>query len=360
MTPYAWLRAAAKRKFFDIAGRAAEAPEGRRIFSDVLGRVGTVRPDLSMRDFGCPPPYDDLGRVEARSPTRHDSVIFITARFRSGSTLLWNLFRNSGTCTAYFEPLHPRFGWDPSRPVNLPSPSHRNVTDYWEEYSQIDCHRYYRTRFHESSLWMDASSWDPELRAYLQVLIDAAPKRPVLQCNRIDFRLPWVRSVFPQARIVHLFRHPRDQWISSLRGAKTFRDDSTREAFAARDGFFVDLWVEDLQHRFPFLDWRRITHPYQAFYYIWKLSFVCGRKHADHSVCFERLLEDPDSELRRLAEAVQLREYDLKAMRSLIVQPRTGLWTEYASAAWFREQEELCESVLTDYFGGTDLSSPAT
>jgi hypothetical protein len=38
----------------------------------------------------------------------------------------------------------------------------------------------------------------------------------VLQFNRIDFRLPWFRHHFPAATILHLARHPRDQWCSCL------------------------------------------------------------------------------------------------------------------------------------------------
>jgi hypothetical protein len=33
--------------------------------------------------------------------------IFITARFRSGSTLLWNMFRRLRGYRAYYEPCHP-------------------------------------------------------------------------------------------------------------------------------------------------------------------------------------------------------------------------------------------------------------
>jgi hypothetical protein len=38
----------------------------------------------------------------------------------------------------------------------------------------------------------------------------------VLQFNEIDLRLPWFRAHFPTARILHLYRHPREQWCSSL------------------------------------------------------------------------------------------------------------------------------------------------
>jgi hypothetical protein len=34
--------------------------------------------------------------------------VFVTGRFRSGSTLMWSLFRNVPGCTAFYEPLNER------------------------------------------------------------------------------------------------------------------------------------------------------------------------------------------------------------------------------------------------------------
>ncbi len=45
------------------------------------------------------PGGSDAALVADREP------VFVTARFRSGSTLLWNLFRNTPEETAYYEPL---------------------------------------------------------------------------------------------------------------------------------------------------------------------------------------------------------------------------------------------------------------
>ena len=40
------------------------------------------------------------------------SPIIITGRFRSGSTLLWNIFRDLPECTAYYEPFNERRWFD--------------------------------------------------------------------------------------------------------------------------------------------------------------------------------------------------------------------------------------------------------
>ena len=42
---------------------------------------------------------------------------------------------------------------------------------------------------------MDARATDRRLEAYIQTLIDHAVRHPVLQFNRVDFRLAWLGSV---------------------------------------------------------------------------------------------------------------------------------------------------------------------
>ena len=86
---------------------------------------------------------------------------------------------------------------------------------------------------------MDEDFWDPDLKRYVEILIERAPGRPVLQFNRIDFRLPWFRRHFPDAKIVHLYRHPRDQWCSALMDVKCFPRHGRVEDFAAHDKFYL-------------------------------------------------------------------------------------------------------------------------
>ena len=149
--------------------------------------------------------------------------IFITARFRSGSTLLWNLFRRTPGITAYYEPLHPTLKLPPGERVPALDPTHDDVDDYWTEYVHIDgLSRAHAGSWHRQDLYLDELHWKPRLGAYLRLLIQAAPARPVLQFNRVDFRLAWLRHQFPQAHLLHLFRHPRDQWLSALRDPAAF------------------------------------------------------------------------------------------------------------------------------------------
>ncbi len=58
-------------------------------------------PDLDdLKGTLPPPPYADLPVPSRSSTNLRADPVFITARFRSGSTLLWNLFRNVPGVTA--------------------------------------------------------------------------------------------------------------------------------------------------------------------------------------------------------------------------------------------------------------------
>jgi hypothetical protein len=200
---------------------------------------------------------------------------------------------------------------------------------------------------------MSAQAWDPNLRAYVQGLIDAAPARAVLQFNRVDFRLPWLRRNFPDARIIHLYRHPRDQWCSSLVTPQRVPRDISVVDFEAYDQFYLLGWAKDLAYQFPFLDPRDAEHPYDLFYLIWKLSYVFGRRYAHESFCFERLCERPAVELRRLMSAASVDTYDLEALKSIVVGQKSK-WQRYADQDWFAAREARCEAVLARFLNQAD------
>ena len=71
---------------------------------------------------------------------KNDSVgapIFITARFRSGSTLLWNIFRQIDGLHSYYEPLNERMWFDKTHREDHTDKSHLGVKDYWCEYDHL-------------------------------------------------------------------------------------------------------------------------------------------------------------------------------------------------------------------------------
>jgi hypothetical protein len=356
------LRGAARGGLFRFLRKVAATDDARAIQVETLRNLLHRRPALPDGLAVDAQPYPDLGRSGAASPAAlRDDVVFITARFRSGSTLLWNLFRSLPGCTSYYEPFNERRWFDPAFRGSHTDPTHRKVEDYWREFDGLtELGRYYQERWVDHDLFMDGESWDPAMKRFVEVLIHRAPGRPVLQFNRIDFRLPWFRRHFPRAKIVHLYRHPRDQWLSSLVKPADCPRDTAMKDFAARDHYYLCRWARDLRSHFPFLDEAQVGHPYRMFYFIWKLSYLFGRADAHHSLSFEELTDNPESCLTELFEALRVAGADLAAARRLIDKPKPGRWKDYADEVWFRDHEAECERVLADFFGGCDRAPVRT
>jgi Sulfotransferase family len=348
MAAFSWLgplRANLRERFFRVLDQALNGEDGKRIVADSLHGL-TVQPTLQFpSDLLNSRPYSDLPVWSPSSPRR--PPIFITGRFRSGSTLLWNIFRHLPGCTAFYEPLNERRWFDPSSRGDRIDATHRGVDDYWREYEGLGhLSQWYRENFINRSLYMDAAAWDPDLYRYIAALIEAAPERAVLQFNRVDFRLAWLRTNFPGVRLIHLYRHPRDQWCSSLVDPTRFPRTGTVAEFEAHDHFYLLSWARDLSYQFPFLDPRSAEHPYDLFYMIWRLSYLVGRRECDASVGFEALCEHPDVELPRIFEAAGIDAYDLNVLKGLIVRQPSDRWRAYADGEWFSAREERCEAVL--------------
>ena len=356
------LRGGLRRRYYDFLGRTFATDDGRRIACQAAGSLRVANPGTLLSGVDLTPPYPDLGsaRRTARPSDRSD-VVIITGRFRSGSTLLWNLFRQAGGFTAYYEPLNERRWFDPTVRGDRTDSTHRNVSDYWREYDGLEIlGQSYREDWIRRDLLMDELAWDPDLKSYVDTLIDHAVGRPALQFNRIDFRLPWFRRHYSNATFIHIYRHPRDQWCSTLMGdGKLFTKDSGIAEFPPFDRFYLGMWAQDLKYHFPFLEEARNSHPYQLFYYIWKLSYLFGVKYCHHSVQFESLIADPDREIARLFRVVDVEPIDRRALKRLVVTPDLGRWRAYADEAWFQEHEANCETVLADFLQcGRDRTGP--
>ena len=354
----AWraVRAFLRRHFLRLVDRTVQTDDGRRIVRDSVSHLITRHPRVLLRGAPTATPYPELGTARrAQRPSDRSDVVIITGRFRSGSTLLWNLFREAGGFTSYYEPLNERRWFDPAARGDKIDSTHRNVSEYSREYDGLEVlGRYYDEDWIRRDLLMDADSWAPDLKRYVDTLIERAPGRPALQFNRIDFRLPWFRRHYPNARFVHIYRHPRDQWCSTLmEDVGRVPPDATMAEFRPFDKFYLCTWAEDLKYHFPFLEERRIEHGYRLYYFIWKLSYLFGRKYCDRSVQFERLVQCPDEEIPALFRAVGVESIHLESLKRLLVIPPLGRWREYADEGWFQAQEAYCDEVIADF-----LASP--
>ena len=348
-------------EFFDVWKKACTADDGKSALAGSLGDLLSWRPSDVNTDVFSESPYNEVGRRSASQPTcERDDIIIVSARFRSGSTLLWNLFRNIPGFVSYYEPFNERRWFDPNARGERVYSTHRKVADYWAEYDGMaDLGDVFDEAWNEQELYMSEGAWNPRMKSYMEQLVERADGRPVLQFNRLDFRLPWARRTFPNAKLVHLYRHPRDQWTSNLQKIERFAPDGKMSNFAEVDGFYLLNWARDLKYHFPFLEEKTIEHPYQLHYFLWKLSYVYGRSWSDVSVGFEELTTNPERALFHLFDTCSIDESHIESLLPLIEPPPFGKWKKYAADAWFKRHEEHCEDVLASFFATQKSESRA-
>ncbi len=110
--------------------KVSRAPEVRGITSRLLRKIARLPRDLDPSVNRAVAHYPDLAPHASKGAFNRDDVVLITARYRSGSTMLWNLMRQLQGVTAYYEPVHPRLGLPPDSPRGEVDPSHLHVDDY--------------------------------------------------------------------------------------------------------------------------------------------------------------------------------------------------------------------------------------
>lgn len=273
-----------------------------------------------------------------------NAIIFFTSRFRSGSTMLWNIFRRLENVHAFYEPLHDEL----KTLIRFPGPvqaEHYFVKSYFDDYASVSqAISLHQSTFAFDRLYLESSDSHVELKNYLDALIAAVPDQTLgfFKFNRIDFRLGWIKKQYPQIPLLHLVRNPRDLWQSSL---GIFRPVVDREIDA--NYYFITTWARDLYQQFPFLASPQIEHSYQRFYYLWKLSWLAGKRTADLSVNYEDLLANPEQGVAEILKVSGIySEQNLKASIKYILSSPERSWTHDRPAAWFMELEQKCDAVL--------------
>ncbi|MFY8200600.1 MAG: sulfotransferase [Pirellula staleyi] len=348
------IRKYLRDKWFRLFLRSAFHAEGKFAIAESLRGLLTANEHVVSTINNVAAPYTELeGSFFGQRPFQKPNCVIITGRFRSGSTMLWNVFRQLDDVTAFYEPLNERRWFDASHRGDSVDRTHRGVTNYWREYEGLEeLSELYQEDWTRNQLYMDERSWEPQLKQYIERLVESSQGTAVLQFNRIDFRLAWIVKSFPGVQIVHLMRHPRDQWCSTLGCPSSFGpNDGDLADFSRCDNYYLNTWVADLRYRFPFLADESKQHPYRCFYLLWKMSYLFARRYADILLRFEDVIAQPRMVLQETFDALNLSSPNWVNVEALIKAPEIGRWKTYAANDWFRDHELHCEQVLNEYLG---------
>lgn len=226
----------------------------------------------------------------------NEGPIFLVGWFRSGTTMFWNMFRESGQYTCYYEPLHEHLRLYVDQGHYVVDPTHDGVKDYWREYQDIPRAKFrskWQPWFGRQRWVLDDAAVADDLKDYLDLLISHADRRPVLKFVRAGLRGEWLRANYPDARIIHIVRNPRAVWTSMMGrdcrgdGWDACRSDSAESWLRAVMKFSSELGIAGQ------------AHPYQQFFLLWSMMFHGLEKVANDTWWYEDAVAGGDQWVAR-------------------------------------------------------------
>lgn len=290
----------------------------------------------------------------ASKPANASGPIFITGRFRTGSTLLWQCFIKLKGFTAYYEPFNERQWFDPSKRGEAVDASHRGVDDYSSNYNGLeDLSSLFNINWNLRRLAMGRNHSDSNMVGYMKRLIDAATERPVLQFNRADFRTEFFKENFPDATLVHLTRNPRDTWLSTLRGVANEADWNLLD-FQSYCRFYLLNWYRDLVLSFPrMFRPAKKTHPYEVHYLLHRLSSLFAARDCHAFINYEDMEHDLIAAMKTLLEDIGAADTKLDPLEGLL-SPRKQQYDHGQDQGLYQEIENRVEAELQGWLRADD------
>jgi hypothetical protein len=267
-------------------------------------------------------------------------------RFRSGTSYFWHIFNQLDRFRAWYEPLHPQL---PAQIKHTaPKADHVYIQDYWTAYRALDdLSSHHRIEFGSERLYLTAQDSWPELRHYLDYLINASGDRqPVLQFNRMDFRLPWLTGFYPHAQLVYLKRDPIQLWCSQRKHIPKINRNN--ESYA--DAYELMQWCADLAPLLPFLAPQKERHGFYRFYCLYRLSVLMGTYYADVVIDLDEDVFNSDNYLSKLA-LLDFNENELETARTLKHVPESHELPD--------QEVEILTAIMTEVDGLLETSGLA-
>jgi glycosyltransferase involved in cell wall biosynthesis len=274
--------------------------------------------------------------------------IFITARYRTGSSYLYNLFSHCKHIDAFYEPLHENLiMW-------INSPHYREIEpnqEYFEKYKNLDQSIFlskYHPDFLTKNFILNSQDKYPELKSYIEFLLTNNSKPKVLQFNRLDFRLGWVKFNFPEVLIVNLRRNPRDVYCSYLKSLVKLRQKGLK-INKISNLFNLELYI-DLLDENRIIDYKQksMLNDYQKIYLLNQLSNFWADHYADVIISYENLVKNTETILEDILSKIDNESIQLPGKLISPYHSSINLWSQYQTNEWFEECETFVDSLLVN------------
>ena len=254
---------------------------------------------------------------------KEKKTIFIHSLFRTGSTYIWNKFRQNADYYCYYEPLHPVLAQASTENIEFIlsrdfQSVHHPVLDKYYLYEYLPLLKkgepgvpFFKKSFSYDEFCRNNSN--PELKQYIDYLLTGAGEKiPLLQFNRTALRTRWFKTNYPSSLNIYLVRNPRDQWQSYF---ELYKRTEYREFFVM-DLLLVSINdnkgdFKALSQHLPLLPFNHRDHAkekkfyyiildcysneekYFLFYYLWLRALAENLLNADLVMDINRLSHEP-------------------------------------------------------------------
>ena len=267
--------------------------------------------------------------------------IFIHSLFRTGSTYIWNRFRQNLHYHCYYEPFHQALTdvtadqLETALTINFKLVNHPPIERYYlyEYRNLLEADKpgipFFKKRFSFDE-YCDNSE-NPDLKQYIDFLLKGAGfKTPVLQFNRSALRIPWFKAHYPESLHIYLVRNPRDQWASYeylytktkdptffIMDLMTASFNQGHESFSVLAQYLplIEFHSEIFHKEWLFykvmLDLYSASERYLLFYFIWLTALIENVLHADIIINMNLLSQDLDYRERILQLIFGQRKADI-------------------------------------------------
>lgn len=262
------------------------------------------------------------------------NVVFVHSLFRSGSTYFYNALKRTGKFHVYHEPMHEIIAslsssWSElnGRQDQLKSTLRHDflIGGYFDEFSNLlpGINNTFDTKFSFGHYFMEAYDTSPELKAYIDLLVNEAPKPPVLQCTRTSGRIAWLKENY-KSNHIFLLRNPWGQWYSykvdsyiATTPLIIYSQDNLPEVLQAIFEASGALPLMDCESQDEIVHNFKCPLPpvqdYFLFFGLWLHSFVCGERDCDVFIDMDEISTSTEYQMDCLAslEKIGVQSIDL-------------------------------------------------